>query len=121
MNIAKSTLGNAHFIDKFGDAFKQVAPNARLASIFISPDLKDKIDYNSTNDDVLRAHVSPDKQAPDPRSFAEGLSVGFCRLLAKMVAKDLDSRYQTWEEVLADATAVEAGGDLEPPPAAMVS
>ena len=54
MNIAKSTLGNAHFIDKFGDAFKQVAPNARLASIFISPDLKDKIDYNSTNDDVLR-------------------------------------------------------------------
>lgn len=54
MNIAKSTLGNAHFIDKFGDAFKQVAPNARLASIFITPDLKDKIDYNSTNDDVLR-------------------------------------------------------------------
>ena len=54
MNVAKATLGNAHFIDKFGDAFKQVAPNARLASIFNTPDLKDKIDYNSSNDDVLR-------------------------------------------------------------------
>lgn len=54
MEIAKSTLGNAHFIDKFGEAFNKVAPNARLAAIFNTPDLRDKIFFNSTNEDVLK-------------------------------------------------------------------
>ena len=70
-----------------------------------------------TNDDILRAHVSPDQKAPDPRRLVRGLSKGFCRLLAKMVEKEINARYQTWEEVLADATEVEAGGELAPLPA----
>ena len=73
------------------------------------------------NDDMLRAHVSPEKQAPDPRTFVPQLSLGFCRLLAGMTAKDADRRYQTWEDVLEAATAVEAGGALEPLPDGTVS
>lgn len=53
MNIAKATLGNAHFVDKFGDAFNKVAPNARLASIFNTPELRDRVTYSSSNEDVL--------------------------------------------------------------------
>ena len=74
-----------------------------------------------TNDDMLRAHVALDKRAPDPRSLVPGLSVGFCRLLSKMTAKDASRRYQTWEDVLADASAVEGGDALQPLPADLVS
>jgi len=42
------------FVTLFGKAFKEVAPNGKLASIFATLDLKDKINYNSTNDEVLK-------------------------------------------------------------------
>ncbi len=42
------------FVTLFGRAFEQLAPGARLAAIFNTVELKDKIDYNSTNDDVLK-------------------------------------------------------------------
>lgn len=40
------------FVSLFGEAFQTIDPNAKLAAIFISG-LKDKISYNSTNDEVL--------------------------------------------------------------------
>ncbi|MCD6201724.1 MAG: protein translocase subunit SecDF, partial [Bacteroidales bacterium] len=42
------------FVNLFGKAFEQIAPGARLAAIFNTVELKDLIDYNSTNEDVLK-------------------------------------------------------------------
>ncbi len=42
------------FVTLFGQAFNEVAPNGKLASIFATLDLKDKINYNSTNEEVLK-------------------------------------------------------------------
>ncbi len=42
------------FVTLFGKAFETIAPGARLAAIFNTMELKDKIDFNSTNEDVLK-------------------------------------------------------------------
>ncbi len=42
------------FISLFGEAFQEVAPEGRLAAIFNTVELRDKIDYNSTNEEVLQ-------------------------------------------------------------------
>lgn len=54
MDIAIKMPGSEHFVDKFGKAFQQVAPNAKLASIFGTQDLRDRVNFNSSNDDVLK-------------------------------------------------------------------
>ncbi len=54
MELAQKMPGSEHFIDKFGKAFKQVAPNARLAAIFSTPELRDKVNFDSSDDDVLK-------------------------------------------------------------------
>lgn len=54
MDIAQKMPGSEHFIDKFGRAFQQVAPNARLASIFGTQELRGRVNFNSTNEDVLK-------------------------------------------------------------------
>ncbi len=41
------------FVTLFGRAFDEVDPNARLASIFLTLDLRDRININSTNSEVL--------------------------------------------------------------------
>jgi SecD/SecF fusion protein len=41
------------FLTLFGSAFSELDPNARLASIFGTVELKEKINFNSTNDEVL--------------------------------------------------------------------
>ncbi len=41
------------FITLFGRAFEEIDPNARLAAIFGTIELRDKIDFNSTNEKVL--------------------------------------------------------------------
>jgi SecD/SecF fusion protein len=42
------------FIDLFGKAFEELDPNAKLASIFGTIELKDKINFNSTNAEVIK-------------------------------------------------------------------
>ena len=42
------------FVTLFGEAFEEVDPNAKLASIYNTVELKDEISYNSTNDEVLQ-------------------------------------------------------------------
>jgi len=41
------------YITLFGRAFEEIAPNARLAAIFGTIELRDKVDFNSTNNEVL--------------------------------------------------------------------
>ncbi|MGB8492304.1 MAG: protein translocase subunit SecDF, partial [Bacteroidales bacterium] len=44
----------ADYLTLFGRAFQQIDPNAKLASIFGTPALRDKINFNSTNEEVLK-------------------------------------------------------------------
>jgi SecD/SecF fusion protein len=44
----------ADYLTLFGRAFQEIDPNAKLASIFGTVDLKEKINFNSTNDQVLK-------------------------------------------------------------------
>lgn len=41
------------FVTLFGQAFEEIDPNARLASIFLTLELRDKININTTNSEVL--------------------------------------------------------------------
>ncbi len=75
----------------------------------------------SNNDDILRAHVDPASQAPNPKEYAPGLSDGFAYLLARMLVKDKDERLQTWDDVFNLARAVETGQPLPPFPGGVVS
>jgi len=74
-----------------------------------------------SNDDILRAHVDPQRQAPDPRTVSPLLTEGFARLMAGMLVKDRDLRYQTWDDVYNDARIVEEGDTLPPIPQGTVS
>lgn len=74
-----------------------------------------------SNDDILRAHVDPERRAPDPRTLEPALSEGFCRLLERMLVKDRAARFQSWAEVLEAARRVEGGGDLPPLPSGAAS
>jgi len=50
---AKQRSSQRDFVTLFGEAFSEADPNAKLASIFNTVELKDKISYNSTNEEVL--------------------------------------------------------------------
>ncbi len=43
-----------NFVTLFKNAYKEVAPEGRLAAIFSTPELHDKISFNASNDDVMR-------------------------------------------------------------------
>lgn len=74
-----------------------------------------------SNDDTMRAHASPDMQAPDPRTFNPDLSENFVRLLGHMLVKDRAGRCQTWDDVLDAAQAVESDRTILPLPEAFPS
>jgi SecD/SecF fusion protein len=48
------TQSQADFLTLFGRSFQEIDPNARLAAIFGTVALRDKINFNSTNDQVLK-------------------------------------------------------------------
>jgi SecD/SecF fusion protein len=52
--IEKEKSSTADFVDLFYQSFKETDPNAKLASIFNTVELKDRINYNSTNDEVIK-------------------------------------------------------------------
>ncbi len=52
--IEKEKTSTRDFVDLFAESFKETDPNAKLAAIFNTVELKDKINYNSTNDEVLK-------------------------------------------------------------------
>ncbi len=41
------------FVDLFGQAFEEIDPNAKLASVFNTLDLRDRINFNTSNKEVL--------------------------------------------------------------------
>ncbi|PKP09195.1 MAG: protein translocase subunit SecDF [Bacteroidetes bacterium HGW-Bacteroidetes-4] len=45
--------GQANFVSLFGQAFQELDPNAQLAAIFNTIELKDKVNFSSTNQEVL--------------------------------------------------------------------
>jgi SecD/SecF fusion protein len=49
----KQKSSSRDFVTLFGESFSEIDPNAKLASIFNTVELKDKISYNSTNEEVL--------------------------------------------------------------------
>ncbi len=55
LNLAKKLQRDSQedFVDLFGKAFDQIEPNGRLAAFFNTIELRDRINYNSTNDEVL--------------------------------------------------------------------
>jgi len=65
--LAKKMQRNSQsdFLTLFADAFTQIAPQGKLASIFNTIDLKDKINYNSTNEEVIKVLRENVKSAID--------------------------------------------------------
>lgn len=59
---------NKGFVDLFGQAYKEVDPNASLAAVFANIENQDKINFNSTNDQVLK-HLNEEADAAISRSF----------------------------------------------------
>jgi SecD/SecF fusion protein len=53
MALEKQKTSQESFVTLFGKSFEQISPNGKLASIFNTLDLKDKVKYNSTNAEVL--------------------------------------------------------------------
>lgn len=51
--VQKQENSQEDFVTLFGNAFEEVSPNGKLASIFNTLELKDQIKYNSTNAEVL--------------------------------------------------------------------
>lgn len=56
------------FVDLFGQAYKEIDPNASLAAVFANIENQDKINFNSTNDQVLK-HLNEEAAAAISRSF----------------------------------------------------
>ena len=57
--------GQGDFIDLFGKAFEELDPNAKLASIFGTIELKDKVNFNSTNAEVIEVLQTESTSAID--------------------------------------------------------
>lgn len=53
------------FVTLFGKAFETVDPNAKLAAIFNTLDLRDKVNFNSSNADVLKVIRTESNAAVD--------------------------------------------------------
>jgi SecD/SecF fusion protein len=56
------------FVTLFGKAYEEIDPNAKLAAVFLTPELKDKISFNSSNDDVLKV-IKEEADAAIDNSF----------------------------------------------------
>lgn len=52
--IEKEKTSTRDFVDLFSESFTETDPNAKLAAIFNTVELKDKINYNSTNEEVIK-------------------------------------------------------------------
>jgi len=61
----KGKSSNKDFVDLFGESFTEIDPDAKLAAVFNTIELKDKIDFNSTNADVLKVISEESNDAID--------------------------------------------------------
>jgi len=51
--LQKQKSSQEDFVTLFGKSFEQIDPNAKLAAVFNTLELRDKVSYNSTNSQVL--------------------------------------------------------------------
>jgi SecD/SecF fusion protein len=65
MALEKQKTSQEDFVTLFGKSFEQISPSGKLASIFNTLDLKDKVKYNSTNAEVLDVLKKETKVAID--------------------------------------------------------
>jgi len=67
IRLAKEKQKNSQedFVTLFGKSFEEISPSGKLASIFNTLDLKDKVKYNSTNAEVLDVLQAETKVAID--------------------------------------------------------
>lgn len=56
------------FVTLFGEAFESIDPNARLAANFLTPELKERINFNSSNTDVIKV-IKEEADAAIDNSF----------------------------------------------------
>jgi SecD/SecF fusion protein len=56
------------FVTLFGKAWQEVAPTAKMASVFATLELKEKVTYNTSNEDVLKV-IREETQAAITNSF----------------------------------------------------
>lgn len=68
MAIQRQSDSQKDFIDLFQESYESLDPNARLAAIFTTFDLKDKISLKSTNDEVISV-LKDEVQATVDNSF----------------------------------------------------
>lgn len=54
IDAAKKMAPSEDFVSRFAKAYKEVAPNGRLSSIFSTVELRDRIPFNATNEEVLK-------------------------------------------------------------------
>jgi len=66
--VQKQRNSQADFVTLFGESFAEVDPNAKLAAIFNTVELKDRVNFNSTNEEVLAVIRQETKGAID-RTF----------------------------------------------------
>jgi len=52
--IQKERNSTADFVDLFAESFRETDPNAKLAAIFSTVELKDRISFSSTNEEVIQ-------------------------------------------------------------------
>ncbi|MCF8387656.1 MAG: protein translocase subunit SecDF [Bacteroidales bacterium] len=68
MTYEKQKASQEDFITLFGESFEEVDPDAKLASVFNTVELRDKINYNSTNEEVL-AVIREETESAIDRAF----------------------------------------------------
>jgi len=68
LSLEKEKTSTADFVDIFIESFRETDPNAKLASIFNTMELKDRITYNSTNEEVI-AVIREEVNAAIDRTF----------------------------------------------------
>ena len=61
----KQLTNQKDFVDLFEESFREIAPDAKLATIFSTFDMKDKISPNSTNAEVVKVLKGEIKSAVD--------------------------------------------------------
>ena len=66
--VEQEKNSTADFVSLFYASFKKTDPNAKLASIFNTVELKDKINYNTTNDEVIKV-IRDESNAAIDRTF----------------------------------------------------
>jgi SecD/SecF fusion protein len=90
------------FITLFGRAFEEIDPNGRLAAIFATRELRGEIDFNSTNEEVLRVIRAQTEGAMD-----NAFNVLRNRIDRFGVVQPNIQRLETQERILVELPGVE--------------